>query len=496
MLRKFTKSILVAAMLATALSACTSREEAVSKVESEGVVDFQDGWKLYLPGTTDVKMRGIVSEAGPTYVYSEGDNRLFAFSCGDNGNSMAISSGVGNVVFTTQPDGREVVNSNVSGAMFGAGFKASTFNGLVKDPTNEEEAKLIAPANILKINSVDGAEYKLADGLEFTVTSTRDFSNHPAFQTMSKEHHQGQVISFIEKAAGDKPFFVLDVRPFKLPPIQNPGLYSGSVCNFTWDKFDPRDIDSKEVKGALQISEETIKSRTEGYEEVMNKALEVMAQFDKTNTITINGVSSGIWNTAKQDTPHPDLDRVCQEDPTNQTCVKMLEFCQGKEDGNCESFIRNVYKVEYTVEVDGLTEYKEKIGTPQEALAYNRNGRVAFTGGIPNTTVSTPATQPKEDLTTTYTDPNAAKVESDGTVTRSYSGNWSQIYASKSARGDWAPADNSDAAQGRSMYALCHVSGNQNACKRLENRCGKDEYVKTENDMYFCLGADEAEMNQ
>ena len=93
------------------------------------------------------------------------------------------------------------------------------------------------------------------------------------------------------------------------------------------------------------------------------------------------------------------------------------------------------------------------------------------------------------------TDPNAAKVESDGTVTRSYSGSYSQIYASKSARGDWAPADNSDAAQGRSMYALCHVSGNQNACKRLENRCGKDEYVKTESDMYFCLGVDEAEMN-
>lgn len=393
---KFVKSILVAVMLATALSACTSREEAVSKVQSEGVIDFQDGWKLYLPGTTDAKAAQLVRDAGPTYAYTEDDKVIFSFSCGGNGNLLVTNTDLGLSLLQSDGNGRQGMRGNGPGVMLGIGYKASLFNGLGKDMRVKEEAELINYNNVLKVDGPEGAEYLLAKGLEYTQAGDLPLLNHPTVQKlMNTGAYPKDIDVVITQVANGRLIPRVTTRPYKLPPIQNPGLYSGSVCNFTWDKFDPRDIDSHDVKPTRQNTEEQVAEQIKFRNDILEETLAIMT----------------------------------------------------KQQGS-------------------------------------------------QATQPTEVVQPQEDLTTTYTDPNAAKVESDGTVSRSYSGSYSQIYASKSARGDWAPTDNSDAAQGRSMYALCHISGNQNACKRLENRCGKDEYVKTESDMYFCLGVDEAEMNQ
>lgn len=397
-MNKFVKSILVAAMLATVLSACTSREEAVSKVQSEGVVDFQDGWKLYLPGTTDAKAAQLVREAGPTYAYTEDDKVIFSFSCGGNGNLLVTNTDLGLSLLQSDGNGHQGMRGNGPGVMLGIGYKASLFNGLGKDMRVKEEAELINYNNVLKVDGPEGAEYLLAKGLEYTQAGDLPLLNHPTVQKlMNTGAYPKDIDAVITQVANGRLIPRVTTRPYKLPPIQNPGLYSGSVCNFTWDKFDPRDIDSHDVKPTRQNTEEQVAEQIKFRNDILEETLAIMTK------------QQGSQAQATQST---------------------------------------------------------EVVQPQQA---------------------------QEDLTTTYTDPNAAKVESDGTVTRSYSGSYSQIYASKSARGDWAPADNPDAAQGRSMYALCHVSGNQNACKRLENRCGKDEYVKTESDMYFCLGADEAE---
>lgn len=431
MLRKITKSILVVAMLATALSACTSKEEAVSKVQSEGVVDFQDGWKLYLENTNDPEMIRTVQQDGPTYVYSENGKPMFIYTCGDVNQPAEVlfNTELGSAKGLARPgqgfsnvlavDGTS--NGAVGGIRVIYGLHPDAFANEVDGKSRqqiEEENTLLRDQRIdyLPISGVkrvqistdslvkDSLPFKLAEGLEYTAYGSR--REWLGLFSKVNQIRPGAITS--SSIAMESLYHGLPnhtYRAYKLPAIQNPGLYNGSVCNFTWDKFDPRDIKS---------STHTVAVWTD--KQISDYEAKYSAQYNK--------VSDDIVNSA----------------------LKMDE--------------------ERSRPVS--TDVDEDI-TPLEAE-------------------DVPAAHPQLN-----TDPNAAKVESDGTVTRSYSGSYSQVYASKSARGDWAPADNPDAAQGRSMYALCHVSGNQNACKRLENRCGKDEYVKTESDMYFCLGADEAE---
>ena len=407
-MNKFVKSILVAAVLATGLSACTSREEAVSKVQSEGTVDFQDGWKLFLPNTGDPRGAQIVREAGPTYAYIEDDKIVFSFSCGDNGNLLVANTDLGLTMLQSDGHGNQTRLGGGPSVLLGIGTRAPLFNGLGKDMRVKEEAELINANNILKVNGPDSAEYLLAKGLEYTQANDLLYLEHPAIVKMSNIGATPKDFNpVIEQLAKGQMLPAVTTRPYKLPPIQNPGLYNGSVCNFTWDKFDPRDIKSHDVTPVRQNTKEQVDEQIDFRNSILEQTADIMIK------------------------------------RYNQT-APMAE------------------------EQTGIT--------PLEAE-------------------DIPAAHPQLNTEPEVKDPNF-QVNNDGTVTRSYSGSYSQIYASKSARGDWAPADNPDAAQGRSMYALCHVSGNQNACKRLENRCGKDEYVKTESDMYFCLGADEAEMNQ
>lgn len=434
MLRKFTKSILVAAVLAVTLSACTSKEEAVSKVQQEGVVDFQDGWKLYLENTNDPEMIRIVQQDGPTYVYSENDKPMFIYTCGDVNQPAEVlfNTELGSAKGLARPgqgfsnvlavDGTD--NGVVGGIRVIYGLHPDAFTNEVDGKSRqqiEEENTLLRDQRIdyLPISGVrrvqistdslvkDSLPFKLAEGLEYTAYGSR--REWLGLFSRVNQIRPGAITS--SSIAMESLYHGLPnhaYRAYKLPAIQNPGLYNGSVCNFTWDKFDPRDIKSGAHTAAVWTEKQ-----------ISDYEAKYSAQYNK--------VSDDIVNSA----------------------LKMDE--------------------ERSRPVS--TDVNEDI--------------------TPLNPEDVPAAHPQ-----LITDPNAAKVESDGTVTRSYSGSYSQIYASKSARGDWAPADNPDAAQGRSMYALCHVSGNQNACKRLENRCGKDEYVKTESDMYFCLGADEAEMNQ
>lgn len=434
MLRKFTKSILVAAVLAVTLSACTSKEEAVSKVQQEGVVDFQDGWKLYLDNTNDPEMIRTVQQDGPTYVYSENGKLMFIYTCGDvnQPTEVLFNTELGSAKGLARPgqgfsnvlavDGTS--NGAVGGIRVIYGLHPDAFANEVDGKSRqqiEEENTLLRDQRIdyLPISGVkrvqistdslvkDTVPFKLAEGLEYTAYGSR----REWLELLGKadQARPGAITTgtlAMESLYHGLPNHVY--RAYKLPAIQNPGLYNGSVCNFTWDKFDPRDIKSSTHTAAVWTEKQ-----------INDQEAKYKAQYNK--------VGDDIVNSA------------LRKDEERSRPVS--------------------------------TDVDESI-TPLEAE-------------------DVPAAHPQLN-----TDPNAAKVESDGIVTRSYSGSYSQIYASKSARGDWAPADNPDAAQGRSMYALCHVSGNQNACKRLENRCGKDEYVKTESDMYFCLGADEAEMNQ
>lgn len=431
MLRKFTKSILVAALMATALSACTSKEEAVAKVQQEGVVDFQDGWKLYLENTNDPEMIRTVQQDGPTYVYSENGKPMFIYTCGDVNQPAEVlfNTELGSAKGLARPgqgftnvlavDGTS--NGAVGGIRVIYGLHPDAFANEVDGKSRqqiEEENTLLRDQRIdyLPISGVkrvqistdslvkDTVPFKLAEGLEYTAYgSRREWLG--LFSKVNQIRPGAITSSSIAMESLYRGLPNHTYRAYKLPAIQNPGLYNGSVCNFTWDKFDPRDIKSSTHTAAVWTDKQ-----------ISDYEAKYSAQYNK--------VGDDIVNSA----------------------LKMDE--------------------ERSRPVS--TDVNEDI--------------------TPLNPEDVPAARPQ-----LITDPNAAKVESDGTVTRSYSGSYSQIYASKSARGDWAPADNSDAAQGRSMYALCHVSGNQNACKRLENRCGKDEYVKTENDMYFCLGADEAE---
>lgn len=431
-MNKFVNSILVAGILAIGLSACTSREEAVSKVQQEGVVDFQDGWKLYLENTNDPEMIRTVQQDGPTYVYSEDGKPMFIYTCGDvnQPTEVLFNTELGSAKGLARPgqgftnvlavDGTS--NGAVGGIRVIYGLHPDAFANEVDGKSHqqiEEENTLLRDQRIdyLPISGVkriaistdslvkDTVPFKLAEGLEYTAYGSR----REWLELLGKadQIRPGAITTGtlgMESLYHGLPNHVY--RAYKLPAIQNPGLYNGSVCNFTWDKFDPRDIKSGTHTAAVwtekQISDQEAKYK---------------AQYNK--------VGDDIVNSA----------------------LKKDE------------------------------ERSRPVSTDEDITSLNPE--------------DVPVAHPQP-----ITDPNAAKVENDGTVTRSYNGNWSQIYASKSARGDWAPANNSDAAQGRSMYALCHVSGNQNACKRLENRCAKDEYVKTESDMYFCLGADEAEMNQ
>lgn len=431
MLRKFTKSILVAAVLAVTLSACTSKEEAVSKVQQEGVVDFQDGWKLYLENTNDPEMIRTVQQDGPTYVYSENDKPMFIYTCGDVNQPAEVlfNTELGSAKGLARPgqgfsnvlavDGTS--NGAVGGIRVIYGLHPDAFVNEVDGKSRqqiEEENTLLRDQRIdyLPISGVkrvqistdslvkDTVPFKLAEGLEYTAYGSR--REWLGLFSKVNQIRPGAITSSsiaMESLYHGLPNHVY--RAYKLPAIQNPGLYNGSVCNFTWDKFDPRDIKSGTHTAAVWTEKQ-----------ISDYETKYSAQYRK--------VSDDIVNSA----------------------LKMDE--------------------ERSRPVS--TDVNEDI--------------------TPLNPEDVPAAHPQ-----LITDPNAVKVESDGTVTRSYSGSYSQIYASKSARGDWASADNPDAAQGRSMYALCHVSGNQNACKRLENRCGKDEYVKTESDMYFCLGVDEAE---
>lgn len=433
-MNKFVKSILVAAMLATALSACTSREEVVSKVQQEGVVDFQDGWKLYLENTNDPEMIRTVQQDGPTYVYSENDKPMFIYTCGDvnQPTEVLFNTELGSAKGLARPgqgfsnvlavDGTS--NGVVGGIRVIYGLHPDAFANEVDSKSRqqiEEENTLLRDQRIdyLPISGVkrvqistdslvkDSLPFKLAEGLEYTAYGSR----REWLELLGKADRIRPGAITTSTIAMESLYHGLPnhvYRAYKLPAIQNPGLYNGSVCNFTWDKFDPRDIKSSTHTAAVWTEKQ-----------ISDYEAKYGAQYSK--------VSDDIVNSA----------------------LKMDE------------------------------ERSRPVST-------DVNEDIA-----PLNPEDVPAAHPQ-----LITDPNAAKVESDGTVTRSYSGSYSQIYAAKSARGDWAPADNGDAAQGRSMYALCHVSGNQNACKRLENRCGKDEYVKTESDMYFCLGADEAEMNQ
>ena len=433
-MNKFVKSILVAALMATTLSACTSKEEAVSKVQQEGVIDFQDGWKLYLENTNDPEMIRTVQQDGPTYVYSENGKPMFIYTCGDVNQPAEVlfntelgsakglarpGQGFTNVLYADGTSNGAVGGIRVIYGLHPDGF-ANEVDGKSRQQI-EEENTLLRDQRIdyLPISGVkrvqistdslvkDTVPFKLAEGLEYTAYgSRREWLG--LFSKVSQIRPSSTITSSsiaMESLYHGLPNHIY--RAYKLPAIQNPGLYNGSVCNFTWDKFDPRDIKSSTHTAAVWTEKQ-----------ISDYEAKYSAQYNK--------VSDDIVNSA----------------------LKMDE--------------------ERSRPVS--TDVNEDI--------------------TPLNPEDVPAAHPQ-----LITDPNAAKVESDGTVTRSYSGSYSQIYASKSARGDWAPADNSDAAQGRSMYALCHVSGNQNACKRLENRCGKDEYVKTESDMYFCLGVDEAEMN-
>ena len=404
-MNKFVKSILVAAVLATTLSACTSREEAVSKVQQEGVIDFQDGWKLHLPNTGDPRGAQIVKEAGPTYIYSEDDKIIFSYSCGDNGNMLAANTDLGLTMLQSDGHGNQAKRGSGPGVLLGIGLRVPLFNGLGKDMRVKEEAELINANNILKVDGPESAEYLLAKGLEYTQANDMPILAHPIAQELMNKAiaSPNDILTTAARVASGQLVPNVVTRAYKLPPIQNPGLYNGSVCNFTWDKFDPRDIESHDVKPARQNTDEQVAEQIKFRNDVLEETAAILTK-------------------------------------------------QGSQATQATSV------------------------TPMEAE-------------------DIPAAYPQLNTEPEAKDPNF-QVNNDGSVTRSYNGSWSQIYASKSARGDWAPADNSDAAQGRSMYGLCHVSGNQNACKRLENRCGKDEFVKTESDMYFCLGADEARMAQ
>lgn len=408
---KFAKSTLVAAMVAIGLSACTSKEEAVAKVQQEGVIDFQDGWKLYLENTSDPKYARIVRQDGPVYVYSENDNPLFIYTCGDVNQPTEIGffSDIGEGTGLAKPGQTgEVLGIKIVYGIYPDAF-ANEVEGKSREQITADNTLLrdqdlrYVPVKSQRISFStdslvpDSIPFKLADGFEYTIIQSR-----PEFIDIYRKVNAAVGVPSITTGTVAMASLYSGLpnhqyRAFKLPAIQNPGLYNGSVCNFTWDKFDPRDISSKSHSASVWSEEEIAKSESR-YQATAEKALPTI-----------------------------------------------------------------------------ISEVREK------EKAYSQE---------PQPTVV------QDDITTAYTDPNAAKVESDGTVTREYSGSYSQIYASKAMRGDWAPADNSDAAQGRSMYGLCHVSENQNACKRLENRCGKDEYVKTESDMYFCLGAAEAEYNK
>jgi lipoprotein len=408
---KFAKSTLVAAMVAIGLSACTSKEEAVAKVQQEGVIDFQDGWKLYLENTSDPKYARIVRQDGPVYVYSENDNPLFIYTCGDVNQPTEIGffSDIGEGTGLAKPGQTgEVLGIKIVYGIYPDAF-ANEVEGKSREQITADNTLLrdqdlrYVPVKSQRISFStdslvpDSIPFKLADGFEYTIIQSR-----PEFIDIYRKVNAAVGVPSITTGTVAMASLYSGLpnhqyRAFKLPAIQNPGLYNGSVCNFTWDKFDPRDISSKSHSASVWSEEEIAKSESR-YQATAEKALPTI-----------------------------------------------------------------------------ISEVREK------EKAYSQE---------PQPTVV------QDDITTAYTDPNAAKVESDGTVTREYSGSYSQIYASKAMRGDWAPADNSDAAQGRSMYGLCHVSENQNACKRLENRCGKDEYVKTESDMYFCLGAAEAEYNE
>lgn len=435
MLRKFTKSILVAAVLAIGLSACTSREEAVSKVQQEGVVDFQDGWKLYLENTNDPEMIRIVQQDGPTYVYSENDKPLFIYTCGDVNQPAEVlfNTELGSAKGLARPgQGFSPILADTrtgNGTVFGIrvvyGLHPDAFTNEVDGKSRqqiEEENTLLRDQRIdyLPISGAkrigistdslvkDTVPFKLAEGLEYTAYSPRR-EWLDLYGKVNQTHPGAYSTSDVAMESLYHGLPNHTYRAYKLPAIQNPGLYNGSVCNFTWDKFDPRDIKSSTNTAAV-LTDKQISDQEAKYSAQYNKiGGDIVNSLSKREEERIRSLNAGV---------NEDVTPLEQED--------------------------------------------------------------------------VPAAHPQLNTEPEVKDPNF-QVNNDGTVTRSYSGSYSQIYASKSARGDWAPAGNPDAAQGRSMYALCHVSGNQNACKRLENRCGKDEYVKTESDMYFCLGADETE---
>ena len=471
-MNKFVKSILVAGILAIGLSACGRDTATAEKMQAEGVIDFQDGWKLYLPNTSDPQAGKLAREVGPTYVYSENGKNIFSYSCGSESNVMVVDSDIGTSIYYQAPGGVPFGRSNI-GIFFGPGYRASLFNGIVKNITAPGAEKLINVNNIVTVTGEGSAEYQLANGYEFTQATVFDFRKHPKFLELYNFYLESDIARSMDGTGVQ--FNPSDARPFKLPAIQNPSLYDRSICNFTWDKFDPSDISEKEPVRALQLTDEEIDQS-----DLVVKALRPMIAFHKENVVgTYNKdgqeVTAIEWVNQDKAVYHNRFGTFCGMNQNHPRCVQAIKDCRAHalkcEGGFTESF--NQECPDDPEKRDACYIYAKGFGPHDNQT-----------------------TQDTSVDTTTYTDPNAAKVESDGTVTRSYSGSYSQIYASKSARGDWAPADNSDAAQGRSMYALCHVSGNQNACKRLENRCGKDEYVKTESDMYFCLGADEAEMNQ
>lgn len=479
-MNKFVKSILVAAVLAIGLSACGRDAATVEKMQAEGVIDFQDGWKLYLPNTSDPQAGKLAREVGPTYVYSENGKNLFSYSCGSESNVMAVNSDIGTSIYYQAPGGVAVGRSDI-GVFFGPGYRASLFSGIVKDITAPGAEKLININNTVRVTGEGSAEYQLANGYEFTQATVFDYRKHPKFLELYKFYLQSDISRSMDET-GVK-FNISDARPFKLPAIQNPGLYDRSICNFTWDKFDPSDIDEKEPVRALQLTDEEIDQS-----DLVVKALQPMIAFHKENVVgTYNKdgqeVTAIEWVNQDKTDYHNTFGTFCGRNQNHPRCVQAIKDCRAHA-MKCGGFTES-----FNEECPDDPEKRDACYIYAEGFGPSANQTTSVT---PMETEDIPAAHPQPNTEPEVKDPNF-QVNNNGTVTRSYNGSYSQIYASKSARGDWAPAGNSDAAQGRSMYALCHVSGNQNACKRLENRCGKDEYVKTESDMYFCLGADEAE---
>jgi len=468
-MRKLVKSILVAGILAIGLSACGRDAATAEKMQTEGVIDFQDGWKLYLPNTSDPQAGKLAREVGPTYVYSENGKNIFSYSCGSESNVMVVDSDIGTSIYYQAPGGAPFGRSNI-GIFFGPGYRASLFNGIVKNITAPGAEKLINVNNIVTVTGEGSAEYQLANGYEFTQATVFDFRKHPKFLELYKFYLESDITRSMDGTGVQ--FNPSDARPFKLPAIQNPNLYDRSICNFTWDKFDPSDISEKEPVRALQLTDEEIDQS-----DLVVKALQPMIAFHKENVVgTYNKdgqeVTAIEWVNQDKAVYHNRFGTFCGMNQNHPRCVQAIKDCRAHalkcEGGFTDSF--NQECPDDPEKRDACYIYAKGFGPHDNqdtsGDTSTDNGKTEVSGGSTN-----------------------------GVVTREYSGSYSQIYASKAMRGDWAPADNSDAAQGRSMYGLCHVSENQNACRKVEARCGKDELVKTEADMNFCLGVAEAEYN-